>query len=46
MGALSHMILRKETDGPLGEQLVFVKYSKIQAFFLPRHSKDKDSGTG
>ena len=29
--------------GPWAGHLVFVKWSKIQAFFSPRHSKDKAS---
>ena len=28
----------------MDEQLVFVKWSEIEAFFSPRHSKDKASG--
>ena len=28
----------------MDEQLVFVKWSEIEALFSPRHSKDKASG--
>ena len=28
----------------MDEQLVFVKWSEIEALFSPRHSKDKTSG--
>ena len=28
----------------MDEQLVFVKWSEIEAFFSPRHSKDKARG--
>ena len=31
-------------SGPQARHLVFVKWSKIQALFSPRHSKDKASG--
>ena len=37
-------VLRQEIVGLWAGHLVFVKWNKIQAFFSPRHSKDKASG--